>query len=162
MHFIFHAQQQQGQMGYPTLLPSACLSQSVTNPPTTLPPQYDTNFNQTYSPSFPGTFQSFAANGLLPQQLNQGLIAVDMPASTSLAQSKHAGINIGGLDQHHRFMVGGPLSGAIPSHEVARAIGVPLVVTGRNDAGAIENGPSYKKPRKRLYSETSSEMQGKH
>ena len=164
-HTHTHTQQQQGQMGYPTLLPSACLPQSVTNPPTTLPPQYDTNFNPSYSPSLPNTFQSFAANnfnGLLPQQLNQSLIAVDMPVNhTSIPHSKHTGLNIGGLDQH-RFMVGGPLSGAFPGHEVARAIGVPLVVTGRNDTGIVENSPVYKKSRKRRYSETGTDMQGRN
>lgn len=155
-------QQQQGQIGYPALLPSACLPQSITNPPTTLPPQYDT---PSYSPSLSSTLQTFtpvAANkfsGLLPQQLNQSLIALDMPTP----QSKHAALNAG-LEQP-RFMVGGPLSGTLPGHEAVGSVGVPLVVTGRSDVGvggmggAMENG-GYKRSRKRPYSQANTDIQG--
>ena len=167
-------QQQQGQMGYPALLQSACLPPSVANPPTTLPPQYDTNFSQSYSPSLSSSLQSFgcAAAGLIPPQLNQGLIAVDMPMATAASSAvPHSKINIGGLD-HHKFMVSGPIPGTLPNHEVARAIGgmgLPLVVTGRNEGGGgggpIESGGEsggYKRARKRTYSQTNSDLQGTH
>lgn len=153
-------------MGYPALLPSACLPASVANPPTTLPPQYD-NFSQSYSPSLPSAFGCAASKfgGLISPQLNQGgLIALDMPmaASTTPQSSKPALHNLG-LDQH-RFMVGAPLSGTLPGHEVARAVssvGVPLVVAGGNDAGvgAME-GSAYKRSRKRPYSEANTDTQG--
>ena len=165
-------QQQQSQMGYPALLQSACLPPSVANPPTTLPPQYDTNFSQSYSPSLSTSLQSFgcAAAGLIPPQLNQGLIAVDMPMAAAVPLSSgsqhHSKINIGGLDHHHKFMVSGPIPGALPNHEVARAIGgmgLPLVVTGQSEGGdgGGENG-GYKRARKRTYSQTNQDMQGMH
>lgn len=151
-------------MGYPTLLPSACLPQSaVANPPTTLPPQYD-NFSTSYTPSLQSFSTSSKFNGLLPHQLNQGLIALDVPMTT-VSQSK-PGMNNLGLDQH-RFMVG---AGALPGHEVARAVGsvgVPLVVAGRSDpgvgamVGAVDNGGSYKRPRKRSYSQANADVQGR-
>ena len=61
-------------------------------------------------------------------------------------------------------MVGAPLSGALPGHEVARAVssvGVPLVVAGGSDAGvgAME-GSAYKRSRKRPYSEANTDTQG--
>ena len=90
-----------------------------------------------------------------------------MAAAPQSKHGLHGGINLG-LDQH-RFMVGGPLSGALPGYEVARAVGsvgVPLIVAGRSDGGigaamggATENN-IYKKTRKRSHSQTSNEMQG--
>ena len=163
-------QQQQGQMSYPTLLPSACLPQSVANPPTTLPPQYD-NFTTTYAPSFSNGLPSLCGgnkfNGMIPPHLNQGVIALDMP-SAAAAQTKHSLHS--GLNMDHGFMVGGQLQGALPGHEVARAVGsvgVPLVISGQSDrrmgatmAGARGDSASgrdngYKRVRKRSYSQTN-------
>lgn len=87
---------------------------------------------------------------------------------TAVSESKRGmnnGINLG-LDQH-RFMVG---AGALPGHEVARAVGsvgVPLVVAGRSDpgvgamVGAVDNGGSYKRSRKRSYSQANADVQGR-
>ena len=88
-------------------------------------------------------------------------------ATTTTPQSKQGCVNLG-LD--HRFMVGGPLSGALPGHEVARAVGnvgVPLVIAGRSDVGvgamggSVESGSAYKRSRKRSYSQTNNDTQGK-
>ena len=86
--------------------------------------------------------------------------------ASSSSGSHHSKINIGGLDHHHKFMVSGHIPGAIPNHEVARAIGgmgLPLVVTGRSEGGdrGGENG-GCKRARKRTYSQTNQDMQGMH
>ena len=89
-----------------------------------------------------------------------------MAATAVTPHSKHAGLNVG--FEQPRFMVGGPLSGTLPGHEVAQAVGsvgVPLVVTSRSDAGvgamggAMENG-GYKRSRKRPYSQANTDIQG--
>lgn len=170
------SQKQQSQIGYPAL---ACLPPSVANPPTTLPPQYEPNLPQSYSPSLAGSLQSFGcAAGLIPPQFNQGLIALDMPMSAATASSSSSSpallpqskLNMGGFDPN-RFMVGGPIPGSLPNHEVARAIGgmgMPLVVAGRNEPGGAggivegssgEGGNGYKRQRKRTYSQTNQDMQ---
>ena len=62
-------------------------------------------------------------------------------------------------------MVGGPIPGTLPNHEVARAIGgmgLPLVVTGQSEGGEGGGGEGggYKRARKRTYSQTNQDMSG--
>ena len=83
-----------------------------------------------------------------------------MPTSVNAKYSSN-GVGIG-VDQNG-FMVGGPLSGALPGQEVARAVGsvsVLPVIAGRSEAG-VGNGGSegdrngQRRVRKRSYSQTT-------
>ena len=90
-------------------------------------------------------------------------MAATAVSSSTVPQSKGGGVNIGGLDPHHRFMVGAPIPGTLPGHDIARAIGgvsVPLVVAGRNERGAIREGGEFKRARKRTFSQTNQDLQG--
>ena len=129
-------------MGYPALMPSACLPPSLPSPPTTLPPQYDISSAHT-STFGSGLVYTTTANkfpSLTSHALNHGIVAVDMPTSVH-AKYNPTGLGIG-LDPNG-YMIGGSLSGALQGQDIVRAVSsvsVHPARVGRDDGGMNDGG----------------------